>query len=57
MKTIFLAIASFAAIAHFGFVNGEEVWDDGVLVLDETNFDEAIVKYDYLLTEFYAPWW
>jgi len=30
--------------------------EDHVVVLKESNFDEAIKKYDYVLVEFYAPW-
>jgi len=40
----------------FSLVSAEEVFDNGVLVLTDTNFDEAISKYDHLLVEFYAPW-
>ena len=31
--------------------------EDGVLVLNESNFDEELSKHEYLLVEFYAPWW
>jgi len=30
--------------------------EDGVLVLGESNFDDAVKEFDYLLAEFYAPW-
>ena len=30
--------------------------EDGVLVLDDTNFEEASNTYDALLVDFYAPW-
>jgi len=37
-------------------VNAEAEKDEGVLVLTDSNFDEELAKYDYLLVEFYAPW-
>lgn len=29
--------------------------DEGVLVLDDENFDDALTQYNPLLVEFYAP--
>lgn len=30
--------------------------DGGVLVLEDSNFDQALATFDVLMVEFYAPW-
>ena len=52
------ALTAFATVAMgiFDYVAAAD-WDNGVLVLTDSNFDEELAKYDYLLVEFYAPWW
>jgi protein disulfide-isomerase A1 len=35
----------------------EFTYEEGVLVLTDKNFDAAVNKFDYLLVEFYAPWY
>ena len=30
--------------------------EEGVIVLNDKNFDSAIAEFDYALVEFYAPW-
>jgi hypothetical protein len=59
MKKISLLFLA-AATAFFGLASAtttDPEMEEGVLVLNDKNFDEVLAKHDYLLVEFYAPWW
>merc|ERR1712036_107672 len=51
MRLTTTLIASFAALAA-----AEYEKEDGVLVLGDSDFADAVKDHDYLLAEFYAPW-
>jgi protein disulfide-isomerase A1 len=53
MRNNFIAILLISLFIASYVSSTEE--DQGVLILDESNFDEAITTYKYLLVKFYAP--
>ena len=63
LKQLFLVLAiasSFARAEEDDEMEGLrqlDVYENYVLVLDESNFDAALEANEYLMVYFYAPWW
>jgi len=51
MKAILIAVLCIAAVFA-----GDYATEEGVLVLTDNTFAQAIEEYDFVLAEFYAPW-
>ena len=56
-KSLVSLVAAALSTAYLAAAAEEAVYDNGVLVLNEVSFYEAINEHDYMLVEFYAPWW
>jgi len=55
-KSLVSAIALLLACTLSVVSAREVVFDNGVMVLDDYNFEDELEKHEFLLVEFYAPW-
>ena len=54
-----LLFTSALIILSFGLTNASEKAkiENGVMILTDQNFDEIVPNYEYMIVEFFAPWW
>lgn len=58
-----LLLSAVAVLCSVGLVSGvhkfpfsTEIYEDNILILDESNFDQEVPTYDILLVDFAIPW-
>ena len=60
MKKICLLKLLFAVLilgAGVTAASSSDVFENGVLVLDQKTYDQAIENNKLMIVEFFAPWW
>merc|ERR1712004_877676 len=56
LDRMLLKSSLFLTLAAIATADDDFKREDGVLVLTNDNFADAVAKYKYVLAEFYAPW-
>ena len=57
MKSIFSSSALISYLTLISVFAKNPDIQNGVFVLTDENFDDIVPKYEYIIVEFFAPWW